>query len=82
VDELGGTRTERIVVETASHRIVGDVTLPRDGRTNRLSDLLNREGQNFILLTDVLIGDLNGADSKELAFIAVARNHVQLAYEA
>ena len=82
MDEIGGTRTERIVVETATHRIVGDVTLPRDGRSNRLSDLLNKEGLSFIPLTNVLIGDLNGNGSRELEFIAVARDHVQLAYDA
>ena len=83
MDELGGTRTQRIVVETGRHRIVGDVTLPRDGYSNRLSDLLDREGLNFILLTNVLVGDLNGGPSKEhLQFIAVARDHVQLAYES
>jgi hypothetical protein len=82
MDDLGGTRTQRIVVETTRHRIVGDVTLPRDGYANRLSDLLNREGLSFILLTNVLVGDLNGGPSKEIEFIAVARDHVQLAYEA
>ena len=82
MDELGGTRTERVVLETARHQIVGDITLPKDGHATRLSDLLNREGINFILLTDVLVGDLNGGPSDELEFIAVARDHVQLAYEA
>ena len=82
MDELGGTRTQRIVVETGRHRIVGDVTLPRDGYTNRLSDLLNREGLAFILLTNVVVGDLDGGPTSEIEFIAVARDHVQLAYEA
>jgi hypothetical protein len=82
MDELGGTRTERVVLETARHQIIGDITLPRDGYANRLSDLLNREGINFILLTNALVGDLNGGAPDELDFIAVARDHVQLAYEA
>ena len=34
-------RVERIVVETDRHRIVGDVTLPREGYRSRLSEYLN-----------------------------------------
>lgn len=82
MDEIGGRRKQRIVVETNRHRIVGDVTLPKDGYHNRLSDLLNREGISFLLLTDVQVGNLNGSgNSDELDFIAVARDHIQLAYE-
>ena len=36
------TRVERVVLETAKHRIVGDLTLPREGYRSRLSDFLNR----------------------------------------
>ena len=31
---------------------------------------------------DLLVGDLNGGPTSEIEFIAVARDHVQLAYEA
>src|SRR2546430_4045009 len=38
----------RVVLETERYRIVGDVTLPAEGFRGRLSDLLNREGIEFI----------------------------------
>jgi len=75
-------RTERIVVETIRHRIVGDITLPSEGMHSRVSDLLNREGLRFIPLVNALISDLDGGSPERHEFIAVARDHVQLAYEA
>jgi len=80
---MTGTRRERIVVETDRHRIVGDVTLPSEGVRTRLSDLLNREGLQFIALTDTEIS-LVAKDGPplRLPFVAVARDHIQIAYEA
>jgi uncharacterized protein DUF6812 len=75
-------RRERVVLETEYHRIVGDVTLPAEGFHNRLSDLLNREGADFIPLTNALIAGRNGEQPRQRPFIAVARDHIQLAYEA
>jgi hypothetical protein len=72
----------RVVLETERYRIVGDVTLPAEGFRGRLSDLLNREGVEFISLEDALVSSRNGAEPEERPFIAVARDHVQLAYEA
>jgi hypothetical protein len=77
----GDTRWERIVLETERHRIVGDVTLPAEGYRSRLSDLLNREGLSFIPLVNAEVTDLNGGDPNRRSFIAVARDHVQVAYE-
>jgi hypothetical protein len=74
-------KRERVVLETARHRIVGDVTLPAEGYQGRLSDLLNREGLRFISLADAEIRDLNGGEPERLPFIAVAREHVQVAFE-
>ena len=56
-DSVGGvdTRVERIVLETDRHRIVGDLTLPRDGYRSRLSDYLNQGEIVFIPLTDAEI---------------------------
>ena len=48
-------RIERIVLETDRHRIVGDLTLPRDGYRSRLSDYLNQGEIAFIPLTDAEI---------------------------
>ena len=75
-------RRERVVLETERYRIVGDVTLPAEGFHNRLSDLLNREGIDFIPLTNAVITGRNGAQPEQRPFIAVARDHIQLAYEA
>jgi Family of unknown function (DUF6812) len=75
------TKQERVVLETERYRIVGNVTLPAEGFHGRLSDLLNREGVQFIPLIDATLSDLNGHE-QALPFVAVAREHVQLAYEA
>jgi hypothetical protein len=73
-------RVERIVLETASQRIVGDLTLPREGYRSRLSDYLNQGDMDFIPLTNAQITGLDGGDGSERDFVAVARTHVQLAY--
>jgi hypothetical protein len=75
-------KRERIVLETERYRIVGDVTLPAEGYRGRLSDLLNREGVEFIPLANAVVSSRNGEEPADRPFIAVARDHVQLAYEA
>ncbi|HKH40253.1 MAG TPA: hypothetical protein VKA41_00200 [Solirubrobacterales bacterium] len=75
-------RRERVVVETERYRIVGEVTLPAEGFHGRLSDLLNREGIHFIALVNATIIGRNGEAAEQRPFVAVARDHVQLAYEA
>ena len=70
------------MLETERYTIVGDVTLPAEGFHSRLSDLLNREGVQFIPLINATINGRDGGDPVERPFIAVARDHVQLAYEA
>lgn len=74
-------RRERIVLETERYRIVGDVTLPAEGFHSRLSDLLNREGLEFISVIDATIVGHDGGAPMHRPFIAVAREHVQVAYE-
>jgi len=77
------TRVERIVLETERHRIVGDLVLPRDGYRSRLSDYLNQGEIAFIPLTDAEIHPSAGdGEPERREFIAVAREHVQLAYPA
>ena len=74
-------RLERIVLETDRHRIVGDLSLPKDGYLSRLSDYLNRDELVFIPLTDAVISPRDGdGEPAEREFIAVARMHVELAY--
>jgi hypothetical protein len=75
-------RTERVVLETERNRIVGDLTLPRDGYRSRLSDFLNRGDLDFIPLVNVEVAPISGGAFHERAFIAVARTHVHLAYPA
>ena len=78
------TRVERVVLETAQQKIIGDLTLPREGYRSRLSDFLNRGDLDFIPLANAEITPLNGAqpgpEGGTRSFIAVARTHVQLAY--
>ena len=72
---------ERIVLETDRYRIVGEVTLPAEGFHSRVSDLLNRKGITFISVSNATVSSLNGGGTQERAFIAVARDHIQVAYE-
>jgi hypothetical protein len=74
------TRIERVVLETERHRIVGDLTLPREGYRSRLSDYLNRGDLDFIPLVNVELTPLNGGSPETRAFLAVSRKHVQLAF--
>jgi hypothetical protein len=74
-------RRERIVVETERYRIVGDVTLPAEGFHSRLSDLLNREGVRFIPMVKATMTGRDGEPPEQHAFVAVARDHIQVAYE-
>ena len=74
---------ERVVLETARHRITGDLTLPREGYRSRISDFLNRGDLDFIPLVNVEIEPLreSGARSPERRdFVAVARAQIDLAY--
>ena len=73
-------RLERIVLETDRHRIVGALTMPREGYRSRLSDYLNRGELDFIPLTNAELSPVNGGSPETRSFIAVARQHVQLAF--
>jgi hypothetical protein len=76
------SRVERVVLETDRHRIVGDLTLPKEGYRSRLSDFLNRGDLDFIPLVNVELTLLsgNGAAPERREFLAVARTHIQLAH--
>jgi hypothetical protein len=77
------TRTQRIVLETAHHRISGELTLPREGYRSRLSDFLNQSELAFVALSDVTITGLHPGDRTERIqreFVAVGSRHVHLAY--
>ena len=74
-------RTERIRLETQRHRIVGTVTLSRDGYRSRVSDVLNAAERDFLILTDVTLEYLGGA-TEHHEFMAVARAQVVFAVAA
>ena len=77
------TRTQRVVLETSYHRIVGDLTLPREGYRSRISDFLNQGDLQFVSLTNATIiggGDPAGPVAAERPFVAVGTHHIQLAY--
>jgi hypothetical protein len=76
------SRVERVVLETDRHRIVGDLTLPKEGYRSRLSDFLNRGDLDFIPLVNVEMSavDSNGSEPELRSFLAVARSHIQLAH--
>jgi hypothetical protein len=76
------TRTQRVVLETDRYRISGDLNLPSEGYRSRFSDLLNRGDLDFIALVNAELLPLDGGTPEPRPFIAVARDHVRVAYEA
>ena len=74
------SRVERVVLETDRSRIVGDLTLPREGYRSRLSDYLNRGDLDFIPLVNAEISSLSGTEQYPRRFVVVARAHIHLAY--
>lgn len=76
-------KTERIIVETDRHRIVGHVLLPADGYRSRLTDYLNASEREFLALTDVEVTTLEATPRIEKRdFIALSVRHVVLAMPA
>jgi len=69
-------RKERICLETARHRIEGDLTLARDGYRSRVSDVLNAAERDFLTLTDVELVPLDGGSIEHHPFLAIARRHI------
>lgn len=80
--DQGQHRQERVILETERHRVIGLVTLARDGYRSRVSDLLNANEREFIPLTDVTVERLDGGGSEQHAFLAVSRRHIVLAVDA
>ena len=75
-------RTERIVLETERHRIVGDLTLPKEGYRSRLSDYLNRGDLAFVPLINASITPIGSIDdpAQEREFLVVSCSQIHLAY--
>jgi hypothetical protein len=75
-------RRERIRIETERHRIVGSLTLARDGYRSRVSDVLNAPERDFITLTEVSVEPLAGGPIELYPFLTVARAHIVFAVAA
>lgn len=73
-------RRERVVFETDSHVVVGDVTLPSEGYQNRFSDTVNRPDVAFIPLVDVEITPQGGGAPERRPFVILSKAHVRFAY--
>jgi hypothetical protein len=73
-------RVERVQFETDRHRIVGNVTLPREGYQSRFSDSLNRTDVGFIPVVDAEIEPLEGGEVVPRDFVVVGKAHVRVAF--
>jgi hypothetical protein len=75
-------RRERIRIETERHRIVGELTLARDGYRSRVSDVLNAPERDFLTLTDVSVEPLSGGPTELYPYLTLARRHIVFAVAA
>jgi hypothetical protein len=74
-------RSQRVMIETLRHRIVGDVMLPAAGYRSRLSDFLNSAEREFVPLVNCVVQTLEEELSYERDFLAVSRQHIVLAMQ-
>lgn len=73
-------RHERVIIETARHRIEGTLTLARDGYRSRVSDVLNASERDFVSLTDVTLYPHDDPTAGEThPFAVIARQQIVLA---
>ena len=75
-------RRERVRIETERHRIVGLLTLARDGYRSRVSDVLNASERDFLTLTEVTVAPLQGGPVERHPYLTVARRHIVFAVAA
>ena len=71
-------RKESVLVETDRYRVEGLMTLPAEGYGSRLSDHVNRRDLEFFTLTDAQLTPLDGGDSRTVALLMLASQHVRL----
>ena len=80
------TQTQRVVLETPTRRIVGDLTLPAEGYRTRISDLLNRRDISFLAVANATLeeldGNAGGNTPVELDFVAIGIGQLELVYPA
>jgi hypothetical protein len=75
-------RRERIRLETERHRIVGEITLARDGYRSRVSDVLNAPERDFITLTEATVEPLERGPVELHPYLTLARRHIVFAVAA
>lgn len=77
-------REERVVIETARHRLTGTVRLSAEGYGSRLTDHLNAGEREFVALTDVEIEALDGPGRprERRDYVALGRRHIVFATSA
>ena len=76
---LPAVRRERIVIETETDRIEGDIILPKDSYRNVLFDYIGRMRDEFITLTNVDVAALDGAARHQtFSSINIARKSIRL----
>ena len=75
-------RRERIRIETERHRIIGELTLARDGYRSRVSDVLNAPERDFLTLTEVTVEPLSGGPVELYPYLTLARRHIVFAVAA
>ncbi len=73
-------RTVRVGLETATHSILGTLTLAPHGYRARFSDHLNRSDIDYVSLTDAEKTPLGGGPTESHPFLAVARKAVVFGY--
>ena len=65
-------------METDRHRVEGQLTLPAEGYTSRLSDYVNRRDQHFLTLQDATLTPLEGGEGWTVPVLLLAASHVRL----
>jgi hypothetical protein len=72
-------RLERVVVETDRYRVEGDITLPLEGYRSRLSDYVNRQDQEFLVLVNAELNALDGSGRDwSTPVLMLSRRHIRL----
>ena len=72
---------QRVIIETDSHRIEGELSMPREGFRSRLSDYVNQRDREFFAVRDALVIPRDpgpGEERQRFDFMMVARAHVRL----
>jgi hypothetical protein len=76
-------RHQRVVVETDRYRVEGDITLPLEGYRSHLSDYLNRQDQEFLILANAELNALDGSGRDwSTPVLMLARRHIHLVVPA